>query len=207
MSEYLSEEEQLARLRSWWQNNGIALLVGVVLVVAGVFGWRWYQDREEQKLFDASARYAEFLTASGAAREALAEQIVSEGSGTAYPAFVLLHQADAAVADGDAEAAERFLGQAIEAASGPELADAARLRLARVLFDGGRDDEALRLLGEIRGSGWQALAAELQGDIQLAGGDRALAHDSYLTARSYVPAGEQRPVLEMKIADTADSDS
>lgn len=207
MSEYLSDEEQLARLRTWWQDNGVALLVGVVLVVAGVFGWRWYQDRQEEKLYTASDRYAEFLTANADRRAALAEQIISEGAGTAYPAFVLLHQADTAVTDGDAESAERLLRRAVEAASGAVLEDAARLRLARVLFDAGRDDEALGILSEIRGAGWRALAAELQGDIQLAGGDRALAHASYLTARSYVPAGEQRPVLEMKIADTADSDS
>lgn len=207
MAEHLTDEEQLARLRTWWQDNGIALLVGVVLVVAGVFGWRWYQDNQQAKRVEASSRYSEFLAAEGDQRAALAEQIVSTGAGTAYPAFVLLHQADAAVGDGDLEAAETFLTQAVEAASGPELADGARLRLARVLFDAGRDDEALRVLGDIHGAGWRALAAELQGDIQLASGDRALAHASYLTARSHVPAGEERPVLEMKIADTADSDS
>lgn len=204
MSDYLSEEEQLARLRDWWQRNGVALLVGVVLVVAGIVGWRWYQSHVEARTVNASELYARFQEAEGEARDDLARQIVEQGEGTAYPAFVLLSQADAAVAGGDSAAAEPLLRQAIAAASGVELADTARLRLARVLFDLDRADAALTVLGEIRSAGLRALAAELKGDIHLFRDERELAHQSYVVARSFVPADEQRPVLEMKIADTAD---
>ena len=86
-----------------------------------------------------------------------------------------------------------------------QLADLARLRLARVLFTLDRGDEALGVLGQIRGEGYLSLAAELTGDIRLARGERALAHQAYTKAMSHVQAGDQRPLLEMKIADTADS--
>lgn len=205
MSEYLSEEEQLARLRAWWKDNGTFLVVGLVLVVAGVLGWRWYQGNVEQRVRNASDLYAEFQAAEGAARDDLAARIIEQGEGTAYPTFVLLTQADAAIEAGEADAAEPLLRQAVSAATGDELADAARLRLARVLFELERADEALAELGSVRGTGFLALAAELKGDIHLARGERTLAHQSYVTAQSHLSAGDQRPVLEMKIADTADA--
>jgi predicted negative regulator of RcsB-dependent stress response len=205
VSDYLTDEEQLAQLRNWWQEHGRSLLVGVVLVVAAVVGWRWYQSHTEQRTFGASDLYAEFQNSEGDSRDALARQIIEQSLGTAYPTFVLLRQADAAVAAGDPAAAEPLLRRAIELASGVERADLARLRLARVLLDNQRADEALVVLGEIRGAGYLALAAELKGDIHLARGERKLAHESYTAAMSYVQPGDQRPVLEMKIADTADT--
>lgn len=205
MSDYLSEEEQLARLRNWWQQNGLALLIGVIVVVAAIVGWRWYQNDQQQRIVTASDLYENFLAAEPDARPALAGQVIESGSGTAYPAFVLLHQADAAMAEEDAGQAESLLRRAVELASGRELADTARLRLARTLFDLDRGDDALATLGAIQGAGFLSLAAELKGDIHLARGERELAHQSYLTAQERLEAGEQRPVLEMKIADTADA--
>jgi len=205
VSDYLSEEEQLERLRNWWQRNGTLLLIGVVVVIAAVVGWRWYQGNQEQQLLAASDLFTEFQAAEGDARDALAAQIIETGAGTAYPTFVLFQQADAAVAADDPAAAEPLLRRALEMASGAELADTARLRLARVLFDLDRGDEALTLLGMVQGSGFLALAAELKGDIHLSRGERTLAHQSYLNARERLDSGEQRPVLEMKIADTADA--
>jgi predicted negative regulator of RcsB-dependent stress response len=205
VSDFLSEEEQLARLRGWWQRYGLAVLLGVLLAGGGVLGWRWYQTYTDERLAQASDLYIAYQAAAGDTREALAQQIFEEGRGTAYPAFVLFEQAGAAVSAGDPAGAEPMLRQAIEAATATELADTARLRLARVLFDLERLDEALGVLGQVRGVGYLALAAEMQGDIHLFRGNRTLAHASYTAATAHVPAGEQRPVLEMKIADTADA--
>jgi predicted negative regulator of RcsB-dependent stress response len=205
VSDYLTDEEQVARLRAWWRDNGTTLVVAVVLVVGGVAGWRWYQSHTEERTLQASDLYAQFQEADGESRDELASRIIEQGSGTAYPAFVLLRQADDAVGDGDAAAAEALLRRAVTLASGRELEDLARLRLARVLFHAERPDDAFSALDEIRGEGYLALAAELKGDIHLARGERKLAHESYTTAMSYVQPDDQRPVLEMKIADTADT--
>ena len=36
MSEYLDEEEQIARLKSWWSENGTSIIVSVVIAVVVV---------------------------------------------------------------------------------------------------------------------------------------------------------------------------
>jgi predicted negative regulator of RcsB-dependent stress response len=205
VSDYLSDEEQLARLKSWWQRYGTSLVAGALVAVVAVGVWRWYQADTEKRIHAASDLYASYLLAGDQDRPAIADQIVNKGSGTAYPTFVLFDQAARVLADGDAAEAEALLRRALQQASGAPLADAARLRLARILFDLGREEEALAELGGIRTSGFRGAAAELKGDIHLARGERALAHEAYVAAVSYVQAGEQRPVLEMKIADTSDA--
>lgn len=205
MSDYLSEEEQLARLRGWWERHGLSLLIGVIVIVVAVVGWRWYQSRQAELVSAASDLYVAYQQAEGDEAEALARQVIDAGDGTAYPTLVLLDQARQAVAAGDAAAAEPLLRQAAELATGAVLADLAELRLARLLFALERDDDALTVLREVQGAGYRSLAAELKGDIHLARGERVLAHQSYVAAQGFVPAGEQRPVLEMKIADTANA--
>jgi predicted negative regulator of RcsB-dependent stress response len=205
VSDYLTDEEQMARLRDWWQQNGTSLIVGVVLVVIGVVGWRWYQSSVEERIANGSDLYAQWLESQGEARQRLGELIEQEAAGTAYPTFVLFHQARDAVEAGDLASAEANLQSAVTAAPGRELADLARLRLARVLFDLDRGSEALEALRQIRGEGYRALAAELQGDIHLASGDRAGAHEAYASALAQAREGSQRPLLEVKVADTADA--
>lgn len=207
MSDYLTDEEQMTRLRNWWEQNGAALLVGVVLVVVGVVGWRWYQTSVEERIANGADLYGQWLEAKGEARQRLGELIEEEAAGTAYPTFVLFHQARDAVESGDLSKAEADLQSAVAAAPGQEIADLARLRLARILFELDRGSEALDALRQIRGEGYRALAAELQGDIHLADGDRESAHEAYAAALSQAEDGSQRPLLEVKVADTADADS
>jgi predicted negative regulator of RcsB-dependent stress response len=205
VSDYLSEEEQLSKLREWWNRNGTALVVGFVVVIAGVLGWRWYQSYTAEQLTQAADLYAEFTVASGEARDRLASEIVSGGKGTAYPALVLLAQAQEVATAGDLAAAEGHLAAAVAQATGAPLADLARLRLARVQHGLGRHDDALKTLGEIRSAGYLSVAQELKGDIHLARDERSLAHAAYLAALAEVLAEDQRALLEIKVADTADA--
>lgn len=205
MSDYLSDDEQLAKLKGWWETYGTLLIAATVAAAVIFGGWRWYQSSLDARVRHGSDLYTEYLQADAEQRAELAESILDEAGGTAYPAFVLLGQAEEAVTQGKAADAEPLLRRAVDVASVDALADMARVRLARVLFDLGRDDEALATLAQVRSSGFRTQAAELKGDIHLARGERALAHESYVAAKSHVQTGDQRPVLEMKIADTADA--
>ncbi|MEZ5558313.1 MAG: tetratricopeptide repeat protein [Pseudomonadales bacterium] len=205
MSDYLTDEEQVARLRAWWERYGTMVAVAVVVVVAAIVGWRWYESSVAEKVARGSELYEQFLAADGDARASLLGLIESEASGTAYVSFARLHLARALVDDGNLEAAEDQLRKALAAAPERELADLIRLRLARVLIGRDRQDDALAVLTEIRAPGFRPQAAELKGDIHMARNERALAHEAYAAALAEVPDGTSRPLLELKVADTADA--
>lgn len=205
MSDYLTEEEQLARLKSWWDDNGTSTVVGLVLVIVGVVGWRWWGGYHDEQVARASDLYQEFLAAEGTARDMAASTLAAEAGDTAYHALALMHLAQDAAANGDYQAADEHLQAAILAAPGQEIADLARLRLARVQQQGDRSDAALQTLGSIRGEGFRSHVAELKGDIHLARGERLLAHESYTAALTDADDQNSRPVLKMKAADTADA--
>jgi predicted negative regulator of RcsB-dependent stress response len=205
VSDYLTDEEQVAKLKSWWDENGVSVIVTLVLVVAGVVGWRWYGTYHDSKVARVSDLYEDFLVSEGDARDASAASIAEEAPDSAYHALVMLRRSHEAVESGDYDAAESFLVQAVESAPEPVLADVARVRLARVQQQLERPDDALKTLSGVLGEGYRSQVAEMKGDIHLARGERALAHEAYASALAAAGDNQSRPVLEMKAADTADA--
>ena len=203
MSDHLSEEEQLERLKSWWRRNGASLLTGLALAVAGLVGWRWHDQSTTEARQSASDVYESFLAAEGDARTAFAEQLDESVAGSAYQAFTLLHRAREAVEADRIEAASAYLQRVIDADSPSSLQDLARIRLARLHQQGGDGEAALAVLAGVRGSGYRGLAQELKGDIHVARGEPDLAHEAYRSARQEMGDDRERPILEIKINDTA----
>ena len=77
--------DQLAKV--WERYNGIIIAV-VVLVVAGVGGWRFWQYREQNLAQEAAVRYEEALRLSsedkGQEAQAALENVMKEDAGTGY---------------------------------------------------------------------------------------------------------------------------
>ena len=206
MSDYLTDEEQIARLKSWWDDNGVMLIGAVVLAVAGSFGWRWYADSTAAEVARAADLYAEFISAEGEDKKAAGRRVGREVPSSRYNTFVALRQAQQYVAAEAYAEAEAELRAALAGASGDDaLGDLARLRLARVLQQLDRSGEALEVLGGVRGEGFRPQVAELKGDIHLARGERALAHEAYSAALADLTESSQEALLELKVADTADA--
>ena len=203
MSDYLTDEEQIAKFKAWWDKNGTGLVVIVVLVISGWVGRDWYDDYRTDQIESASTLYEEFLASEGEVQGQLAVSIDTQIPDTSYQVFTLLHRAHAAAEEADFAATEALLVRAVAASPDALLADVARLRLARVLQQGDRSDEALAVLGAIRGEGFRSHVAELKGDIHLTRGETVLAHEAYSAALVELSEGEVRPMLEMKAADTA----
>ena len=203
MSEYLSEEEQVARMKSWWDENGTSLLVAVVVGIAAVGGWQWYASQSAEENFAAARSYAEFQSAEGAERDSLAASITEQFSGTAYHVFVLFDEARVAVEVGDLAAAETALSAALASADDDLLKDLAKIRLAKVQQGLDRSQQALDTLASIKGAGYRAWALETQGDIHAARGDIAAAHAAYEAAVASLGEGDVRPVLDMKLKNAA----
>lgn len=205
MSDYLTDDEQIARLKTWWEQNGRLLIAAIIVGIGGLVGWRWYDSSQAEQIADASNLYADYLDTTGEAQDRFAEELAQRFPDSSYQALVLLNQAAAAAAVEDFETAEVHLNSALDAADTGELEDLIRVRLARVLQQRDQTDAALSMLAAVRSEGYRPLVAELKGDIHLSRGERALAHEAYVSALEDLEDGTQRPLLELKVADTADA--
>ena len=63
VAEYLNDDDRVLALRKWWETNGTMLVVGLVLMIAAVIGWRWYNDHTQAREEAASATYQQYVEA------------------------------------------------------------------------------------------------------------------------------------------------
>lgn len=201
MADFLSDEEQVERLRRWWSENGLGLIAAVVLAVGGVVGWRWYQDWSAERAAAAADSYAAYLEARAVGEDATAlfDAIATEHEGTAYHVFALFFEAKDALAEMDLDGAVLRLTESVALADEEVLKDAARLRLARVLYEMDSPAAALVQLGAVQSAGYEDDVAELMGDIHFHQGELGSAREAYRVAFEAAEAGPRREVLELKL--------
>lgn len=168
----LEEQEKLDALRAWWKENGRLVMLAVLaaaLAVAGVNGWRWYQDRQS---LEAGRLYE---TLNGAARGADAKALrdsagtlVEQYPRTLYASMGALAAARFYYDRGELKSAKAQLQWVAEHARRDDFRDLARLRLAAVLLDEKAIDEALKLLEAPPQAAFAGQFAALRGDLLVA---------------------------------------
>jgi predicted negative regulator of RcsB-dependent stress response len=199
MADHLTEEEQIETIKRWWQENGRGIVTGVVLALAGYFGFQWWQGAEREKAEASSDLYQGFIEAVSAnegqpdnkqltTAKSLAQQLKEEFSGRIYASQAALRLAALAASDNDLETAASELRWVRDNTSEESLKLLATRRLASVLAARGQPDEALKLLEGNVPAAFAALFAETRGDILLKKGDEAAAHEAYQQALAQLPA-------------------
>lgn len=212
---YQTEEEQIERIRDVWQRHGAPVLTGVVLALAGVFGWNAWTSHQENKAMNASAVYQTMLESvlqddseAGRARGAeLAEQLRTDYAGTQYAHFAALMQARLAVDSADFATAERLLREVVQGADDTALKEIATQRLARVLAQLDRAEEALKLFTAPVSGELLAGREEVRGDLLLSLGRAADARQAYQTALQATADSRARPQLQLKLDDLVEEAS
>ena len=194
MDELLDEHEQGERVRAWLRNNGAALVAGVVLGLGAIFGWKWWQQEQHAARVAEAADYQAAIEPLQAGEPDAAGPLVAALDAAPYDTLAALHLAQAQVREGQAEAAIGTL-QAVRA-DDPALAQVVELRLARLLLDAGKAEEALALLADAS----QPATLELRGDAEAALGRREAARAAYEQALGELEDdAPQRQLLEIKL--------
>lgn len=198
MEVYTTEEQQVEVIKSWWKENGTSVLAGTVIGLVGLFGWRYYNELQQTNQEAASQAYnamtAQLAKGDDAALEQ-AKSFISAHQGDAYAELAALQLAAAAVKAGKLDLAAEQLTQV--AANGDEsIKPISALRLARVLKDQGKADEALAQLGKINNDAFKAQVAEVRGDVLLGQGKPEEARDAYQVAAD---AGGLQSSAELKL--------
>ena len=200
----LEEQEQLAAIKGWWAQYGrlvVVTVVGAVLVVGGIRGWHYYKTSQ------SAAAVALFAQLQGAERandhkkvRDIAAQIVEHYGSTPYAALAALAAAKSDFDTGDLPAAKLRLQWTMDNAKEDETRDLARLRLARLLVDEKKPDEALKLLETAHGATFDGLYADVKGDVLMAQGKRQEARAAYQLALDKSDAASPlRQILQLKL--------
>ncbi|MGL4506406.1 MAG: YfgM family protein, partial [Aeromonas sobria] len=143
MEVYTTEEQQVEVIKEWWKENGTSVIAGTVIGLVGLFGWRYYNQHQQESMEASSQAYnqaIEQLVKADAAGFEQAQQFVTANKGDSYGELAALQLAAAAVKAGKLDLAAEQL--TLVATSGDEsIRPIAALRLARVLNDQGKADE------------------------------------------------------------------
>lgn len=200
----LEEQEQIDNIKTWWNQYGNWVLLGVtafVVAVAGTQGWRYYQQKQTSQasgLYEALQNAAEKHDAKGV--RDIAGQLMEQFPATAYAPRAALSAARANYEAGDGKSAKAQLQWVMDHAKSDEIKDAARLQVVSILLDEKSHDEALKLLDAKHGAGFDGLYADLKGDVLLASGKNAEARASYQAALEKLdPASAYRALVQMKL--------
>ncbi|MDQ6684307.1 MAG: tetratricopeptide repeat protein [Pseudomonadota bacterium] len=200
----LEEQEQLDQLKSFWNQHGNwiswVLIVGL-LAYGGWNAWTYYQRTQAEK---AGSLYDELERAAKAGDAAVAGRVFADMK-SRYPRAMFTQQAGFLAAKtevdkGQLDAAKADLSWVAGNADEREYRSIARLRLAGVLLDEKKYDEALRQLDSVDGASFAGLAADRRGDVLSAAGKPEEAKAAYLKSWTAMdPKVDYRRLVEAKL--------
>jgi len=185
----LEEQERIDALKDWWDKWGNWVYAGVgafVIGVTAVQGWRYYeakQNADAEVLFRSVEKTAQEVAASKDSKK-LSEAATAMAE--AYPRTfqatdARLLAAKAAFDAGDLASAKNHLQWVVDNGRST-YQPLARIRLAAVLLDDKKYDEALKTLDQVKDEGYASMVADLRGDILAAQGKKDEARAAYQIA-------------------------
>lgn len=200
-----TEEQQLETLKRWWMEYGKSIILGAVIGLGGLFGWRYYQSHQIETRAagaDAFAQISKQLASQGPAAFDETAAFVEQNRGKNYGELAALLLAAEAVKANQLDLAQQQLELALAGTDDAALSDTIRLRLARVLLAQDQLAEAQSYLDAITADAFTAQRSEVQGDILMAEGKVDDARDAYRAARD---AGglNDNPGLQLKLDNLA----
>ena len=204
MAYNLEEQEQIDAVKAWWKQYGntvVLVAIACLVTVAAFQGWRYDRAQQAERAAALFIQLDEAERANDPKRvRDIAGQIIERHGSTPYAAMSALAAAKAGVTTGELAEASKHLQWAVEHARDDALRDVARLRLAGLLLDQKKHDEALKLLAAKPAEPYAMLYADLRGDVLAAEGKAAEARAAYQAALDKTdPASSYRRLIEVKL--------
>jgi predicted negative regulator of RcsB-dependent stress response len=199
MERYETEEQQVEAIKGFWKENGTAIIVGICIGLAGLFGWQYYNDsvieaKEAQSMAFQSALEG-IDSEEGLAK---AEAFVKENSDSGYAVLTSLIAAQKSVEKSDFDAAKMHLTMAVSNSPSDAIADLARIRLARIESQLGDTDGALKTLDSVVNASFNNQAQEVRGDVFVITKEFDKAKEAYNAVLAEQP---QNRVVKIKLSN------
>lgn len=205
-----SEDDDMARVRVFWKENGKPIVFGVGFGLVGIAGFNYWQYYERQQGENASILYEQVLSGVEA-DEAVnpGEALKAQSGSTVYASLGAFSRAKALVEDRQYEAAISQLQWVLENSGDERIRHIARLRLALVYIADGNTQSALEILAVADMGNFEARYQELRGDAYIKRnqeGDSDLARSAYQNSLEKADSGgTDRDLLQLKLQNVGES--
>lgn len=192
-----TDEETGELVRAWLQRYGLSIIIGIVLAIAMIGGYEWWQNKQTAALGDASAKLIAINDAIEADKVSEAEALYQQFDDEKLKPIAALLMASAYNRAENSEEELAHLALASKSDDGL-VAQTANWQLAQV-YIGQKDYAAAeKSLQALKGGAYEqqiplmrAVIAQQQGDLQVA-------LDNYKVARDANP--DQAAFIDMQIA-------
>ncbi|MFQ3198097.1 MAG: putative negative regulator of RcsB-dependent stress response [Paraglaciecola sp.] len=202
MEHYETEEQQIEAIKRFWKENGTAIILGAVIGLGGLWGWRFYNEQQITQQEDASANF-EMQSAQLDSDEAAfsqAQAYIDQHSDTGYALLMAFKLAQQAIERDDLGEAAKQLTFAADTGDNIAVQSIANLRLARVQLALDNTEEALVTIDKVLDQAFAAQQQEIKGDIYLAQKFFDKARAAYSAA---LQANSANTILKMKLDNLA----
>lgn len=209
MSDYLTEQEQIELLKRWIKQYAPMVLLGMLIAFISLYGFRYWQNRQNQARIQASVLYDKLLTRRAQHHseevQSLANEMIQSHGNTVYSPMAQLFLAREFALHAQYPQAENALRAALRSNLPPSLKSVVSLRLARVLIEDNQPKESLAVLDKLSDPNFESMTNEIRGDAYLKMGDRKQASLAYARALKSLPDSDDvKPLLQMKFNQVAE---
>src|SRR5471032_2161585 len=199
----LQEQEQVDALKAFWAKYGNLIMWAITLVLAVFAGYSYWTKLQRDKAGQASTLYGEMQRAAEIGDDKRTAQIFgdmkSKAPKTTFTQFGGLLAAKTQADKGDTVNSTANL-QWVAENGNEENSAVAHMRLAGLLADAKKYDDALKELALVKPLSFAPLVSDRRGDIELAQGQKDAATKAYKVAYDGLPAAAQyRLLVEAKL--------
>lgn len=204
MSVYKTEEEQIDDLKRWVKSYGPSIIAGIVLAIALLYGWRYWNTYQHNRAVKASILYQQAVDAYQTKSADLLTKSVTtlqnKYTKSPYASYAVFLQAKVAADQQDYPTAETNLSWIIKHSHDNNIKSIAQLRLGSIQTADHQEKMAIKTLESIKNSAFKGLAHIKIADAYLALGDAENAKINYEAASELLPdAGNTMPTLAVKL--------
>lgn len=186
MSVYMTEEEQVEIIKSWWKKYGNIVTIIFSLILFAISGhryWTWHKNSVAQQ---ASAIYERMMVAYADKDykqvKSNSQRLIDDFGNTVYADVAHLTMARVAVSNDKYALAKKSLEKIIAKSSSRIMVDIARVRVARLLIAEKNYAKAQDVISKVTNKSLQPMVVEIKGDIAFAQNDKQQAKELYKKA-------------------------
>jgi predicted negative regulator of RcsB-dependent stress response len=204
--EDLSDNEREEQLRRFWSENWLWIVGGIALGLGALAGWQYWQKSRLTAAEQDEAAYVAVLDSLSKSDRDAAMKKADDLRGL-HPKSPYADQSDLALARfaidrREFDDAAKRLRTVADTSRDPQLRLIAQSRLARVLAEQGKHDDALKLLDVTKAGSFTPIFHEIRGDVLAAKGDVGGARQAYDAALAATSAPDaqafDRAFVELK---------